>query len=169
MLSEFQCGACGAKFVVAFSMEPEPGKPLRSCVVCGAAQLTFLRSVDEKQLEEELKKEKGEVKSPGLDPQWGIRYCFEVGQEVLVRDGTRWTTSKIEKITVYRGQAGLHPPLCPQCAMPLLGEPRFWFKHWGNLPISEIMAKEDIDARLGPEPVGRIMVGKPVPSSTLGA
>jgi len=153
MLSEFQCGACGAKFVVAFSMEPEPGKPLRSCVVCGAAQLTFLRSVDEKQLEEELKKEKGEVKSAGLDPQWGIRYCFEVGQNVLVRSGTRWVTRTIQKITVLRNSS-------PRVEDLLLGEPRFWFKDYRNVPIREVMAKEDIDARLGPEPV---------PSSTLGA
>jgi len=29
--------------------------------------------------------------------------------------------------------------------MPILGEPRFWFKDYGNIPLEDIMAKEDID------------------------
>jgi len=32
--------------------------------------------------------------------------------------------------------------------MPILGEPRFWFKDYGNIPLEEIMAKEDIDPNL---------------------
>lgn len=79
--------------------------------------------------------------------QWGIRNCFEVGQSVLVRFGTKWLTRTIEKITVYRGSDSISVK-CPNCDMPVLGEPRFWFKDYGNIPISEVMAREDID----PEP-----------------
>lgn len=157
MLSEFQCGVCGAKSVVAFSMEPEPGKPIRHCVVCGSLDLTFIRSVNEKQLEEELEKERGGVKPAAIDVQWGIRYCFEVGQKVLVREGTRWVTRTIKKITVLRNEVS-----CPRCNMPVLGEPRFWFSDYGNVPISEVMAKEDIDARLRPEPLVPPMIGRPI-------
>jgi len=79
-----------------------------------------------------------------MDKQYGIRNCFEVGQEVLVREGTRWVTRTIERITVWRGSDD-RGSRCPHCGLSLLGEPRFWFRDWGNIPITEIMAKEDID------------------------
>lgn len=69
-----------------------------------------------------------------------IRYCFSVGQSVLVRVGNDWYTRKIEKITVLRSEVQ-----CPQCKMPIQGEPRIWFKDYGNVPLQDVMALEDID------------------------
>jgi len=71
--------------------------------------------------------------------QEGIRDVFGVGQKVLVRSGTEWHTREILGITVFRCS------ICPECNMPLLGEPRFWFEDYGNVPLDQIMAKEDID------------------------
>ena len=76
-------------------------------------------------------------------PQEQIRNCFGIGQTVLVRSGGDWVSREILDITVLR-----NGPTCSQCGMPILGEPRFWFKDYGNIPLDEIMAKEDID----PEP-----------------
>ena len=73
-----------------------------------------------------------------------IRDVFGLGQTVLVRSGRDWLSREILAITVYR-----RAPYCPQCNMPILGEPRFWFKDYGNIPLSDIMALEDIDP--GPE------------------
>jgi len=75
--------------------------------------------------------------------QEDIRDVFGVGQKVLVRSGTKWQTRELLGITVLR-----HDSYCPHCSIPLLGEPRFWFKDYGNVPLEEIMAKEDIDPGL---------------------
>jgi len=72
--------------------------------------------------------------------QEDIRDAFGVGQSVLVRSGTEWQTREILGITVFRNDV-----CCPHCGMPLLGEPRFWFKDYGNIPLEDVMAKEDID------------------------
>ena len=148
MLSEFQCKDCSAQFVVAFSVESD--RPLRRCVVCGKDNLLFLRLVDEEKI--------GKAQPPMIDVQRGIRYCFEVGQKVLVRVGTTWRTSTILKITVLRNGVS-----CPQCGGSLFGEPRFWFSGYGNWPISEVMATEDIDPSepaLRPDyPVGKASPG----------
>ena len=86
------------------------------------------------------KKQKGATGERPFLRQEEIRSAFSIGQDVLVRDGTAWHTRRIIGITVLR-----HRALCPHCGMPLLGEPRFWFADYGNIPLSEIMAKEDID------------------------
>ena len=72
--------------------------------------------------------------------QNGIRDCFGVGQTVLVRRGKDWVSREILDITVLR-----NGPTCSQCNIPILGEPRFWFIDYGNIPLENIMAKEDID------------------------
>jgi len=74
--------------------------------------------------------------------QENIRDCFGVGQTVLVREGKDWVSREILDITVLRNEVS-----CSQCGMPILGEPRFWFKDYGNIPLEEIMAKEDIDPK----------------------
>ena len=66
--------------------------------------------------------------------QDSIRDVFGLGQTVLVRSGKDWHSREIQAITVYRG-------------FPTFGEPRFWFKDFGNIPLSDIMAKEDIDPK----------------------
>jgi len=73
-----------------------------------------------------------------------IRDCFEIGQTVLVRKGNDWVSREIKNITVFRHNLR-HSVLCPQCGMPCLGEPRFWFYDYGNVSLNEIMAIEDID------------------------
>lgn len=84
--------------------------------------------------------------------QDSIRDVFRIGQTVLVRSGRDWHSREIQDITVYRAH-----PLCPQCNMTILGEPRFWFKDFGNVQIEDIMALEDIDPK--PDaPVGRLAV-----------
>ena len=72
----------------------------------------------------------------------GIRDVFKVGQQVLVRNGTAWVSRKILGITVLRNKV-----VCAYCDAPMLGEPRFWFKDHGNIPLEEIMADEDIDSK----------------------
>lgn len=72
--------------------------------------------------------------------QEDTRHVFGVGQEVLVRLVNDWRTREILGITVRRDEI-----TCPYCQGFLLGEPRFWFKDQGNVPLSEIIAKEDID------------------------
>ncbi|MBA7652471.1 hypothetical protein ES703_60305 [subsurface metagenome] len=79
--------------------------------------------------------------------QEDIRDVFGVGQKVLVRDGTAWRTHEILGITVLR-----HDVYCTHCGMPLLGEPRFWFKGLANFPLEDIIALEDIDPKLRPIP-----------------
>lgn len=80
-------------------------------------------------------------------PQESIRDCFGIGQTVLVRTGKDWVSREILGITVLRNNV-----TCPQCDMPILGEPRFWFKDYGNIPLEDIMAKEDIDPKRLPQP-----------------
>lgn len=80
--------------------------------------------------------------------QEDIRDVFGVGQKVLVRQGTEWHTCEILGITVLR-----HDADCPHCGIPLLGKPMFWFKDYGNVPLDEIMAKEDIDPLLLKRPL----------------
>lgn len=46
MLSEFECGTCQAKFVVAF-MQVRPGFPIQHCVACGSEDLKWLSSRDD--------------------------------------------------------------------------------------------------------------------------
>lgn len=72
--------------------------------------------------------------------QDAVREVFAAGQTVLVRSGTEWHSREILGITVLR-----HDALCPNCGRPLLGEPRFCFRDYGNMPLEKIMAKEDID------------------------
>jgi len=67
-----------------------------------------------------------------------VKDAFMVGQTVFVRSGTDWRRRVIEAITVRRHAH------CPHCAMPLLGEPRFWFKDYGNVPLADVIAKEDL-------------------------
>lgn len=69
-----------------------------------------------------------------------IRDCFGIGQTVLVRSGRDWVSREILDITVLRNNA-----TCRECDRSILGEPRFWFKDYGNIPLEDIMAKEDID------------------------
>ncbi len=57
---------------------------------------------------------------PKLD-QEDSKYVFGIGQKVLVRTGTVWHTREILGITVLRN-----------------GEPRFWFKDYGNVSFDEI-------------------------------
>ena len=83
--------------------------------------------------------------------QEGIRDCFGVGQTVLVRTGRDWVSREILDITVLR-----NGPTCSRCGMPILGEPRFWFKDYGNIPLEEIMAKEDIDPNRLKEPSTKV-------------
>ena len=71
--------------------------------------------------------------------QEDIRDVFGVGQNVLVRAGTKWEPREILGITVLR-----HSTHCPHCGGELLGEPRFWFKDHGNVPLEEVIAREDI-------------------------
>ena len=141
MLSEFKCKKCGMTFVVAL-MEIEAGKPIRHCVCCGNDDLEFLGNKTESY--------------PKLG-QDNIRDVFAAGQNVLVRDGTEWHTREIMGITVLR-----HDTQCPHCGIPLLGEPRFWFKGCVNIPLEEIMAKEDIDPTAKPTP--GLILGKPLAS-----
>ena len=87
--------------------------------------------------------------------QEGIRDCFAVGQTVLMRTGRDWVSRpqtvlmrtgrdwvsrEILGITVLRNNVS-----CQRCGTPMLGEPRFWFTDYGNIPLEDIMAKEDID------------------------
>ncbi len=53
--------------------------------------------------------------------QEDAKYVFGIGQRVLVQSGTVWHTREILGITVLRN-----------------GEPRFWFKDYGNVPFNEI-------------------------------
>ena len=78
--------------------------------------------------------------------QEGIRDCFAVGQTVLVRTGRNWVSREILGITVLRNNV-----TCHECGMSILGEPRFWFKDYGNISLVDIMAKEDIDPNKLPE------------------
>ena len=72
--------------------------------------------------------------------QEDVRGVFGIGQNVLVRCGNNWFTREILDITVLRNDT-----FCPHCGMPLLGEPRFWFKDYGNIGLEDVMAVEDID------------------------
>ncbi len=72
--------------------------------------------------------------------QDSVRGCFDVGQTVLVRDGNDWVSREIKKITVLRRNA-----CCDHCHNRLFGEPRLWFTDIGNVPLSDVIAKEDID------------------------
>lgn len=72
--------------------------------------------------------------------QEAIRNCFGVGQTVLVRRGKDWVSREILFITVLRNNT-----YSPERNPSILGEPRFWFKDYGNIPLENIMAKEDID------------------------
>lgn len=125
MLSEFKCKKCQMIFIVGFS-KIEPQKPIRHCVCCGSDDLEFLDS-------------KEESIYPKLS-QDDIRDVFGIGQNVLVREGTELHTREILGITILRRDTQ-----CPHCGIPLLGEPRFWFKGYANVPLEQIMAKEDID------------------------
>jgi len=127
MLSEFECGSCGVKFVVAFT-DVRPGFPVRYCVACGSDDLKCLGSSDE------------DMKVISKMRQEDIRGAFGVGQNVLVRCGKDWITREILGITVLRNNVS-----CPHCEMPLLGEPRFWFKTYGNVSLEDVMAVEDIN------------------------
>ena len=73
-------------------------------------------------------------------PQGSVRDCFGIGQTVLVRTGKNWVSREILGITVLRSNG-----TCSKCGISILGEPRFWFKDYGNIPLEMIMAKEDID------------------------
>lgn len=131
MLSEFKCKKCQMTFIVGLS-KIEPLKPVSHCVCCGSLDLEFLGSKE------------------GLMPklrQDDIRDVFGIGQNVLVREGTELRTREILGISVLRHAH------CPHCGIPLLGEPRFWFKGYANVPLEQIMAKEDID------PIAQPMVG----------
>jgi hypothetical protein len=93
-----------------------------------------------------------EIIPEALQPS--IRDVFAIGQKVLVRDGTAWRTHEILGITVLR-----HDVYCPHCGMPLLGEPRFWFKMFANLPLGDIIALEDINPK--PEARSDCLIPKP--------
>ena len=127
MLSKVKCEKCQMIFDVGLE-QICPGKPVKHCICCGSSDLTFLG------VEENTKR---------IVRQEDIRDVFDVVQKVLVRSGTEWRTREILAITVLR-----HDANCPNCGMPLLGEPRFWFKNHSNLSLEDIIAKEDID----PEP-----------------
>lgn len=72
--------------------------------------------------------------------QEDIRDYYGVGQTVLVRTGKDWVSREILQITILRN--GTYNP---ERNPPILGEPRFWFKDYGNVSLENIMAKEDID------------------------
>lgn len=139
MLGKFKCKKCEMVFVVGLEII-EPGNPIRHCVCCGSKELEFLADIPD-------------YLGPRLD-QEDIRDVFAVGQRVLIRDGIDWRTREILGITVLR-----HDANCPHCNIPLLGEPRFWFKGVSNLTLNEIMAKEDIDPQ--PKPTPGVMLAIP--------
>lgn len=122
MPTEIKCKSCETVFIISNKTDSE--KLEEYCAYCGSKELEFL-SVREPR--------------PKLT-QAGIRDVFAVGQNVLVRWGIDWRTREILGITVLR-----HDTDCPHCSMPLLGEPRFWFRELGNVSLEDIMAKEDID------------------------
>jgi len=68
-----------------------------------------------------------------------VRKVFGIGQNVLVRVGTKWETHEIRGITVLR-----HDAHCPHCGEELLGEPKFWFNAHGNVSLEDVIAREDI-------------------------
>jgi hypothetical protein len=127
MLSEFKCNNCQVVFHVGMAgIEPE--KPVKYCICCGSSDLTFLGAIAENYY------------AKSTVGQEDIRDVFGIGQKVLVRSGIDWRTREILRITVLR-----HDVNCPHCGIPLLGEPRFWFRDWGNVSLESIMAREDID------------------------
>lgn len=128
MLSKVKCEKCQMVFHVGLE-QIDIAKPIKHCVCCGSSDLVCLAA------EENAKRH--------IAGQEDIRDVFNVGQKVLVRSGTVWRTNEILAITVLR-----HDVNCPHCGIPLLGEPRFWFKHHGNLPLEDVIAKEDIDPEL---------------------
>lgn len=133
MLSEFECQACKTRFVVA-STQNAAQLPTVFCVYCGHRSLRYIGSRDDGS-NEDIRR----IKVTQND----IRDVFGIGQNVLVRCGKDWFTQKILDITVLR-----HDTFCPHCGIPLLGEPRFWFKGCGNVGLEDVMAVEDIDPKL---------------------
>lgn len=129
MLSEFKCNNCQVVFQVGMATI-EPEKPVKYCICCGSSDLSFLGAIAEDYY----------AKQRPIYTQEDIRDVFGVGQKVLIRSGIDWQTREILKITVLR-----HDVNCPHCGIPLLGEPRFWFRDWENVSLEGIMAREDID------------------------